>query len=105
MDAKPHTECFVERTMVRSIAIGHRRYSDERQSVYTTRLRCVCWTGRRQEKYLGDLYQSPRIHPNDVLIDILHCGVCHSDIHQVRGDWGDAVFPMVPGHEIIGIVA
>src|SRR5262245_5015204 len=43
--------------------------------------------------------------PHDVLIDILYCGVCHSDIHQVRGDWGDAVFPMVPGHEIIGIVA
>ena len=43
--------------------------------------------------------------PHDVLIDILYCGVCHSDIHQVRGDWGAAVFPMVPGHEIIGIVA
>jgi uncharacterized zinc-type alcohol dehydrogenase-like protein len=43
--------------------------------------------------------------PHDVLIDILYCGVCHSDIHQARGDWGAAVFPMVPGHEIIGIVA
>ncbi len=43
--------------------------------------------------------------PQDVLIDILYCGVCHSDIHQVRDEWGGAVFPMVPGHEIIGSVA
>lgn len=40
--------------------------------------------------------------PHDVLIDILYCGVCHSDIHQARDEWGGALFPMVPGHEIIG---
>jgi uncharacterized zinc-type alcohol dehydrogenase-like protein len=40
-----------------------------------------------------------------VSIDILYCGVCHSDIHQARGEWGPAIFPMVPGHEIIGSVA
>jgi len=40
--------------------------------------------------------------PHDVLIDILYCGVCHSDIHQARDEWGGAIFPMVPGHEIIG---
>lgn len=42
--------------------------------------------------------------PTDVRIDILFCGVCHSDIHQVRNEWGSSVFPMVPGHEIIGKV-
>ena len=42
--------------------------------------------------------------PHDVLIDILYCGVCHSDIHQARDEWGGAIFPMVPGHEIIGRV-
>jgi uncharacterized zinc-type alcohol dehydrogenase-like protein len=42
--------------------------------------------------------------PNDVLIEILYCGVCHSDIHQVRDEWGGALFPMVPGHEIVGRV-
>ncbi|WP_224249937.1 NAD(P)-dependent alcohol dehydrogenase [Hyalangium gracile] len=42
--------------------------------------------------------------PHDVLIDILYCGVCHSDIHQARDEWGGARFPMVPGHEIIGRV-
>ena len=42
--------------------------------------------------------------PHDVLIDILYCGVCHSDIHQARGEWGGEIFPMVPGHEIVGKV-
>ncbi|MFI5391873.1 MAG: NAD(P)-dependent alcohol dehydrogenase, partial [Bacteriovoracales bacterium] len=42
---------------------------------------------------------------NDVLIDIKYCGICHSDIHQARDEWGGAIFPMVPGHEISGIVA
>ncbi len=42
--------------------------------------------------------------PLDVAIEITHCGVCHSDIHQVRDEWGGARFPMVPGHEIIGRV-
>jgi uncharacterized zinc-type alcohol dehydrogenase-like protein len=43
--------------------------------------------------------------PHDVLIDILYCGVCHSDLHQARDEWGGSLFPMVPGHEIIGRVA
>ena len=42
--------------------------------------------------------------PNDVVIEILYCGVCHSDLHNVRNDWGNALYPMVPGHEIIGRV-
>ncbi|WP_318201711.1 NAD(P)-dependent alcohol dehydrogenase [Streptomyces sp. SCL15-4] len=40
----------------------------------------------------------------DVLIDIKFAGICHSDIHQVREGWGEAIFPMVPGHEIAGVV-
>src|SRR5881397_2893412 len=43
--------------------------------------------------------------PREVLIDILFCGVCHSDIHQARDEWGGSIFPMVPGHEIVGRVA
>ncbi|HXL74202.1 MAG TPA: alcohol dehydrogenase catalytic domain-containing protein, partial [bacterium] len=39
---------------------------------------------------------------HDVLIDIAYCGVCHSDIHQARDEWGGSIFPMVPGHEIVG---
>ncbi|MCE5231612.1 NAD(P)-dependent alcohol dehydrogenase [bacterium] len=40
----------------------------------------------------------------DVGIDIKYCGICHSDIHQARDEWGGSIFPMVPGHEIAGIV-
>ncbi|WP_269854487.1 NAD(P)-dependent alcohol dehydrogenase [Streptomyces sp. RPT161] len=42
---------------------------------------------------------------HDVLIEIKYAGICHSDIHQARDEWGGAAFPMVPGHEIAGIVA
>ena len=45
------------------------------------------------------------VGPHDVLIDIKYCGICHSDIHHARGEWGEAQYPVVPGHEIAGIVA
>ena len=41
---------------------------------------------------------------HDVVIAISHCGICHSDIHQARGEWGNSMYPMVPGHEIVGHV-
>ena len=44
------------------------------------------------------------VGPHDVQIEIAYCGVCHSDIHQVRDEWGGAMYPMVPGHEIVGRV-
>jgi len=51
--------------------------------------------------------RAPREH--DVVIDIKYCGICHSDIHQARNEWGDflqeSIFPMVPGHEIAGVVS
>jgi uncharacterized zinc-type alcohol dehydrogenase-like protein len=40
--------------------------------------------------------------PKDVEIDILYCGVCHSDLHTARNDWGGTIYPAVPGHEIVG---
>ena len=43
--------------------------------------------------------------PKDVHIDIRFCGICHSDIHAVRGEWGPVQYPFVPGHEIAGVVA
>lgn len=51
-------------------------------------------------------FQFERREPrdSDVLIDIQFCGICHSDIHQVRNEWGGSKFPMVPGHEIAGQV-
>ncbi len=45
------------------------------------------------------------VGPNDVLIDILFCGVCHSDIHTARSEWGGTKYPVVPGHEIVGKIS
>jgi uncharacterized zinc-type alcohol dehydrogenase-like protein len=44
------------------------------------------------------------VGPHDVAFDIQYCGVCHSDLHQIRDEWGGSIFPMVPGHEIVGRV-
>ena len=42
--------------------------------------------------------------PNDVQLEILYCGVCHSDIHMARNEWRQTIYPVVPGHEIVGRV-
>ena len=49
-------------------------------------------------------YEQRQPRPDDVSIEILYCGVCHSDIHMVENDWGSSRYPLVPGHEIIGRV-
>src|SRR3977135_4340102 len=50
-------------------------------------------------------FERSLVGDHDVLIDIRYCGVCHSDIHQTRDGWGASLFPMVPGHEIVGEVS
>ncbi len=50
-------------------------------------------------------FERREVGENDVLIDIQFCGVCHSDIHQARDEWGRSHFPMVPGHEIVGMIS
>ncbi|WP_454852560.1 NAD(P)-dependent alcohol dehydrogenase [Promicromonospora soli] len=49
--------------------------------------------------------QRRELGPGDVLIDIAYCGICHSDIHTVRGEWGPQQYPLVPGHEFAGTVS
>lgn len=49
-------------------------------------------------------FERRALRPNDVAMEILYCGVCHSDLHQARDDWGFSTFPIVPGHEIVGRV-
>lgn len=49
-------------------------------------------------------FERRAVGPDDVQIDILFCGVCHSDLHQVKNEWGGSQYPMVPGHEIVGTV-
>jgi len=49
-------------------------------------------------------FERRELNPADVQLDIAYAGICHSDIHQAREEWGPAIFPMVPGHEIAGVV-
>lgn len=54
-----------------------------------------------------EFYEFERREPraNDVEIEILYCGICHSDLHTAHGDWGEIEYPCVPGHEIVGVVS
>lgn len=49
-------------------------------------------------------FERREVGKDDILIDILYCGICHSDIHQVKSEWRAGIYPMVPGHEIVGKV-
>lgn len=49
-------------------------------------------------------FERREVGPHDVQFEILYCGVCHSDLHQIKNDWFPGIFPMVPGHEIVGRV-
>ena len=49
-------------------------------------------------------FKRRELRDNDIAIEILYCGVCHSDLHTVNGDWGPQPYPLIPGHEIVGIV-
>jgi uncharacterized zinc-type alcohol dehydrogenase-like protein len=59
---------------------------------------------KASEDLVPFFFQRRDLRPNDVALDIHYAGICHSDIHQAREEWGPALFPMVPGHEIAGIV-
>jgi uncharacterized zinc-type alcohol dehydrogenase-like protein len=50
-------------------------------------------------------FERRELAPDDIRIDILYCGICHSDVHFARGEWGDPRYPCVPGHEIVGRVS
>lgn len=49
-------------------------------------------------------FERRSLRPNDVAIEILYSGICHSDLHTIHGDWGDQPYPLIPGHEIVGRV-
>jgi D-arabinose 1-dehydrogenase-like Zn-dependent alcohol dehydrogenase len=44
------------------------------------------------------------LRPDDVRMQVTYCGMCHSDVHQIRDEWGNSKFPMVPGHEVVGVI-
>lgn len=57
-----------------------------------------------KEKLVPFTFERRDPRPHDIVIEILFCGVCHSDLHQARDEWGGSLYPMVPGHEIVGKV-
>jgi uncharacterized zinc-type alcohol dehydrogenase-like protein len=58
-----------------------------------------------RESLIPYAYEPATLRPGDIEIEISHCGVCHSDIHLIDNDWSTSVYPLVPGHEIVGIVS
>lgn len=63
----------------------------------------IGYAARSAESPLALLsFERRELRGNDVAIEILYCGVCHSDLHVARNDWGSSVYPVVPGHEIVG---
>lgn len=57
-----------------------------------------------ESKFAPFEFERRELKAKDVLIEIMYCGVCHSDIHQARNEWQNSIYPMVPGHEIVGRV-
>lgn len=67
---------------------------------------CRAYGATSPESGIGPLEITRRgLREDDVLVEISHCGICHSDLHSARNDWGRTTYPIVPGHEIVGTVA
>nr|QSL78022.1 Alcohol dehydrogenase like, zinc-type 2 cytoplasmic [Nigella sativa] len=63
------------------------------------------WAARDSSGVLSPFTFSRRANgDNDITLEVLYCGICHSDLHSIKNDFGMAIYPMVPGHEIVGIV-
>lgn len=69
-------------------------------------MKTIAYAARDAESPLAPFtFERREPGPRDVRIDILYCGICHSDLHQARNEWNSSMYPMVPGHEIVGRVA
>ncbi len=69
-----------------------------------TTVKARATVGPREPFKLVDI-ERRELQPNDITIDVQFAGICHSDIHTARNEWGEALFPLVPGHEIAGVVS
>src|SRR4030095_9558192 len=68
-------------------------------------MKTIGYAARSPETPLAPFaFERRALRPNDVAMEILYCGVCHSDLHMARNDWNWSAYPLVPGHEIIGRV-
>ncbi|GBF98062.1 cinnamyl alcohol dehydrogenase [Raphidocelis subcapitata] len=67
---------------------------------------CMGWAARSADAVLAPYrFRRRELGARDVFLKICYAGMCHSDLHTINGDWGPAMYPLVPGHEIVGIVA
>ncbi|KAF5203760.1 Cinnamyl alcohol dehydrogenase [Thalictrum thalictroides] len=63
------------------------------------------WAARDTSGVLSPFNFSRRVNgDNDITLEVHYCGICHSDLHAIKNEWGNSVYPMVPGHEIVGVV-
>ncbi|CAA0831079.1 Probable cinnamyl alcohol dehydrogenase 6 [Striga hermonthica] len=68
-------------------------------------VKAVGWAARDQSGHLSPLKFERRVTgERDVQFKVLYCGICHSDLHAIKNEWGFSAYPMVPGHEIVGVV-
>lgn len=66
---------------------------------------CIGWSCTGAKEPLKSWKFSRRAAgPKDVVLQITYAGLCHSDVHHCRNEWGNSVYPMVPGHEMLGVV-
>jgi D-arabinose 1-dehydrogenase-like Zn-dependent alcohol dehydrogenase len=64
------------------------------------------WAARDASGHLSPFSFTRRVQEeDDVTIKVLYCGICHTDLHTIKNEWGNAMYPVVPGHEIVGVVA
>lgn len=76
-----------------------------RALIKTRPMRVNAWGAASAGQPISRMHIERReVGPRDVLLEVLWSGICHSDLHQARAEWGPAIFPMVPGHEIVGRV-
>ena len=66
---------------------------------------CFAWAAKDSSGTMAPFkFDRRKLRPDDVRIQVTYVGMCHSDLHQIRDDWGGSTFPMVPGHECLGVV-
>jgi len=61
-------------------------------------------TQAKDKDLIPVVFLRKKVGKGEVAFKVTHCGVCHSDLHQVRNDWGNTQYPCVPGHEVVGTV-
>ncbi len=67
--------------------------------------RIHAWVARQASGPLESFEYDASVGADEVRLDVTHCGICHSDVHLVDGDWESSTYPLVPGHEVVGTVA